>query len=81
MGADSVYNVIRRSPMLDTSGAEPPRAIQMVAAMGGGVYSTADGDTQNDSILTGRISLGILAAFILGAMAFYLWTNGIQGGG
>jgi len=46
--------------------------------MGGGVYVQDDDDTD---LLPARISLGILAAFILGAVAFYVWTNGIQGGG
>lgn len=74
-----IKGILRRSAVIDTSGSEPPRAIQMVAAMGGGVYSQAE-DTGND-ILAGRLSLGILGAFILGAVGFYVWTNTIQGGG
>lgn len=72
--------ILRRSSLVDTSGSEPPRAIQMVQAMGGGVYSNADAE-DDGSVLAGRISLGILAAFVLGAIAFYVWTNEIQGGG
>jgi hypothetical protein len=68
--------------MVDTSGAEPPRGIQMVPMLGGGVYTNTDNsENGGDSVLTGRISLGILAAFLVGAVAFYIWTNGIQGGG
>jgi hypothetical protein len=85
MSADAIGNVIRRySSMIDTSGAEPPRAIQMVPMLGGGVYTSGGIDPQQDGEadpLTGRISLGILAAFVAGAVAFYVWTNGIQGGG
>lgn len=66
--------------MVDTSGAEPPRAIQMVPMLGGGVYADVP-QTDYGSVTQGRISLGILGAFILGAVAFYIWTNQIQGGG
>ena len=79
MAGDSINSVIRRvSGYVDSSGAEPPRAVQLVPMMGGGVYVQDDDDTD---LLPARISLGILAAFILGAVAFYVWTNGIQGGG
>jgi hypothetical protein len=83
MPADNVLSVVRRvSTYVDTSGAVPPRAIQMVPRMGGGVYTVADDDPESAAgILQGRISLGIIAAFILGAVGFYVWTNGIQGGG
>ncbi len=74
-----IQSILRRSALVDTSNSEPPRAIQMVAALGGGVYSQTE-DTGND-VLAGRLSLGILGAFILGAVAFYIWTNTIQGGG
>jgi hypothetical protein len=47
--------------------------------MGGGVYAMDDEDSGDP--LIGRISLGILGAFVLGAVGFYVWTNGIQGGG
>lgn len=81
MGSDNVNSVIRRfSGMVDTSGAEPPRGIQMVPMLGGGVYTQTDQTEQND-ISFGRVSLGILGAFVLGAVVFYVWTDGIQGGG
>jgi hypothetical protein len=67
--------------MIDTSGAEPPRGIQMAAVMGGGVYPQLTGGVNEDNVLTGRISLGILGIFVLGAVAFYIWTHSIQGGG
>lgn len=72
-----INDILRRSALVDTSGAEPPRAL--IPAMGGGVY-IEDGSS-DENMIVGRISLGILAAFILGAVAFYVWTNGIQGGG
>lgn len=76
--------ILRRSTMLDTSGSYPAPAIQTSAimAMGGGVFPQG-GDTSNSegNILVGRISLGIVAAFVLGAVGFYVWTNSIQGGG
>ena len=75
----NVNDILRRSALVDTSGAEPASALQMVPRMGGGVYVT-DENEANDTIV-GRLSLGILGAFILGAVAFYVWTNGIQGGG
>lgn len=75
----NVNDILRRSSIVDTSSSEPPRAVQMVAALGGGVYSQAS-DTTSD-VTSGRISLGILAAFVLGAVAFYWWTREIQGGG
>lgn len=82
MGGDNINSVIRRiSGYVDTSGAEPPRGIQMVPAMGGGVYTQIDNNGDQGSLLTGKISLGVLGAFVLGAVAFYVWTNGIQGGG
>lgn len=80
MPSDNINSVIRRvSAMVDTSGAEPPRAAQIIPWMGGGVYVTDD--SANDNNIVGRISLGILAAFVLGAAAFYVWTHDIQGGG
>jgi hypothetical protein len=81
MGADNINSVIRRvSGYIDTSGAEPPRGIQVVPMMGGGVYSSITDGEGSDPLL-GRISLGIIGAFVLGAVGFYVWTNGIQGGG
>ena len=82
MGSDNVNSVIRRfSGMVDTSGAEPPRGIQMVPMLGGGVYTQTDQTGNGGDVMFGRISLGILGAFVLGAVVFYVWTDGIQGGG
>lgn len=88
MAADSVNQVIRRfSSVIDTSGFErPPQppSLSVVPIMSdrGGVY-TQQGQTQasETDILHGRISLGIVAAFIVGALAFNFWTKEIQGGG
>jgi len=82
-GSDNINSVIRRvSGYVDTSGAEPPRGIQMAPRIAGGVYTSYDStDSADGDPFMGRISLGILAAFVVGAMAFYVWTNGIQGGG
>lgn len=78
----SFNDTIRRyAAMVDTSGQEPPRAIQMVPMLGGGVYASDDSVGEGSDTLTGRLSLGIVAAFIVGAVAFYVWTDGIQGGG
>lgn len=82
----NINELIRRtSVMVDTSGKYPAPAIQTstIMSVGGGVYPQTSGsseDTQGD-IFAGRISLGIVAAFIVGAIAFYVWTNNIQGGG
>jgi hypothetical protein len=83
MPADNVLSVIRRySGMVDTSGATPPRGIQMVPMLGGGVYTNTDGPSSTgDDIFHGRLSLGMVAVFILGALAFYVYTRDIQGGG
>jgi hypothetical protein len=82
MPADSVNSVIRRiSGYVDTSGAEPPRGIQMVPMMGGGVYTQIDDAAGGIDVLQGRISLGILGAMVVGAVLFYIWTSQIQGGG
>lgn len=81
---DNINSVIRRfSGYVDTSGAEPPRGVQMAPRIAGGVYTTYDNanEMSSEDPFTGRISLGILAAMVVGAMLFYLWTNGIQGGG
>jgi hypothetical protein len=69
--------------MIDTSGSYPPPAIQATIqqAVGGGVYTDQQGPGDPSTILAGRISLGMVAAAILGAVAFYLWTHSIQGGG
>jgi hypothetical protein len=51
-------------------------------SVGGGVYPTGGDDgSDTESVLIGRISLGIIAAFVAGAVGFYWWTNSIQGGG
>jgi hypothetical protein len=82
----SANSVIRRySSMVDTSGRYPAPEITAVpfGVMGArssvaGVYAEAQ---DVGSILQGRISLGILGAFILGAAGFYYYTRSIQGGG
>lgn len=77
-----VNQIIRRSSQLvDTSGQLPPVLTSM--RLGGGVYTSADGTASDDvtSILTGRISLGILGVAIIGAVGFYYFTRSIQGGG
>lgn len=80
MAADNINTVLRRvSAVIDTSGAEPPRAAAVIPMLGGGVYVESDDDDGTN--IVGRISLCILAAFILGAVAFYIWTHEIQGGG
>ncbi len=81
----NVNDILRRtSGYVDTSGRFPAPAIQTTAimSMGGGVYPQGgdSGDSESD-ILVGRISLSIIAAFVIGAVAFYWWTNSIQGGG
>lgn len=76
--------ILRRSSMIDVSGAYQPPAIQasIQQALGGGVYTDNQVGTDSPAaVLSGRISLGILAAFVLGAVGFYLWTHQIQGGG
>lgn len=83
----NINTIIRRtSAMVDTSGMYPPPAIQTqsIMAMGGGVYpqgNANDSAQSEDDIFAGRISLGIIAIFVAGAVAFYIWTNEIQGGG
>jgi hypothetical protein len=81
----NINDLIRRtSTMVDTSGQYPAPAIQMVpvARVGGGVYAQNYGNvTDVGDVLSGRITLGIMAAFIAGAVGFYLWTREIQGGG
>lgn len=83
----NINDLIRRtSVMVDTSGRYPAPAIQSTAimAVGGGVYPQGNGANGTDSeenIFVGRISLGLIGAMVLGAVAFYIWTNEIQGGG
>jgi len=83
MPADSINSVIRRvSGYVDSSGAEPPRGIQVVPMLGGGVYTQVDeAAMQGGDVLQGRLSLGIIAAMVAGAVLFYLYTRNIQGGG
>lgn len=83
----NINDVIRRtSTLIDTSGRYPAPAIQTQAIMsvGGGVYPQGDassGADTEENVFTGRISLGIIAAMVAGALLFYIWTNEIQGGG
>ena len=76
--------ILRRSTMLDTSGAYTPPAIQATIQqrLGGGVYTDNSSDgTDANATLSGRISLSIVAAMVVGALLFYVWTHEIQGGG
>lgn len=77
----SVNQLIRRtSSLVDTSGQLPPVLTSM--RLEGGVY-TSPGDNTSDptSILSGRISLGLIGILIVGAVGFYYFTRSIQGGG
>jgi hypothetical protein len=47
------------------------------AAFGGGLAGTA---SVSGNISTGQLSLGILGAMVVGAVAFYIWTRSVQGG-
>jgi hypothetical protein len=76
-----VNTIIRRvSSQVDTSGQLPPVLTSM--RLEGGVYTSA-GTTADDlnSVLSGRISLGIIGIAIVGALGFYYFTRSIQGGG
>ena len=80
----SIDSIIRRTSLVDTSGAYQPPAIQATVqqALGGGVYTDSSLDNNSaEAVLSGRISLGLIAALVIGAVAFYLWTHEIQGGG
>lgn len=57
-----------------TPSAAPP---DVPAAFGGGLAANA-GVTAN--VGTGQLSLGILGAMVVGAVAFYVWTRSVQGG-
>jgi hypothetical protein len=74
--------VIRRfSALVDTSGQEPPVMAPMpFGRQTGGVYVQAVEDDVT-SVIQGRISLGLIAFLILGAVGFYYYTRSIQGGG
>lgn len=84
-------SILRRTSEVDTSGAYTPPAISATVQQvlgggrgGGGVYVSGTGDNSTQAqehVLTGRISLGFIGAMIVGAVAFYLWTHQIQGGG
>lgn len=80
-----IDSIIRRTTLVDTSGAYRPPAIQATVqqALGGGVYFDQDNDSTGgaEAVLSGRISLSIIAALVGGAVLFYLWTHEIQGGG
>jgi hypothetical protein len=56
---------------IGSAGADIP------AAFGGGLAANA---TVGMSAGTGSISLGILGAMVVGAVAFYIWTRSVQGG-
>ena len=47
------------------------------AAFGGGIAANA---SVGMNVGTGQLSLGILGAMIVGAVAFYIWTRSVQGG-
>ena len=78
----NVNSLIRRtSSLVDTSGQLPPVLTSM--RLEGGVYTSAANSASGDptSILSGRISLGIIGVAIIGAVGFYYFTRSIQGGG
>lgn len=81
----AIDGILRRTSMVDTSGAYNPPAIQATIqqSLGGGVYTDQNGGNSNnaEAVLTGRISLGIIGLIVIGAVGFYLWTHEIQGGG
>ena len=67
------------NPQLRRSGYTPIGALtaDVPAAFGGGIAANA-GVSAN--VGTGPLSLGILGAMVVGAIAFYVWTRGVQGG-
>lgn len=74
--------ILRRSGYVDTSGAELPISqVRASAMLGGGVYTDSAAGDVGSTLLQGRITLGIIGALILGALAFYYYTSSIQGGG
>lgn len=82
----SFNQVIRRySGIVDTSGAEHPTQLPMsFGRQAGGVYVDAISNQASDqlnSVLQGRISLGLIGGLILGSVGFYYYTRSIQGGG
>jgi hypothetical protein len=76
-----INSIIRRSVMIDTSGSQAPAGIQSVPVQSAGVYTQLTDSLGSVDVVNGRISLGILGAFILGALVFYIWTHDVQGGG
>ena len=74
--------IIRRSSsLLDTSGAEHPITAPMpFGRQTGGVYVQAVEDDIS-SLVSGRITLGLMGALIIGSVGFYYYTRSIQGGG
>lgn len=79
----SVDSIIRRTALVDTSGAYPPPAVQATIqqAVGGGVYTDNTNNPDSEAVLSGRISLGLVGLLVVGAVGFYFWTKNIQGGG
>jgi hypothetical protein len=77
----NVNDIIRRnSSLVDTSGAMPPVLTSL--RLSGGVYIGSQTGTDDlNSILSGRISLGIIGVLIVSALGFYYFTRSIQGGG
>lgn len=66
--------------MVDTSGALPPQLTSL--RLESGVYvGSANANDEINSVLNGRISLGIIGVLIVGAVGFYYFTRSIQGGG
>jgi hypothetical protein len=76
-----VNSILRRSSLVDTSGALPPVLTSL--RLESGVYVSSGNATQDagNDILQGRISLGLIAIAIVGAVGFYYFTRSIQGGG
>jgi len=78
----NVNSILRRSTQVDTSNSLPPVLTSL--RLESGVYvgpNSGSGDDDASSLVNGRVSLGIIAVAILGAMGFYYYTRSIQGGG
>ena len=78
----NINDLLRRtSGYINTGGEEPPRGISMVPMMSGGVYTSTVDVPNPEDIIQGRVSLGFIGVLIVVAVAFYIYTHDIQGGG